>query len=78
MCGVWEAVAIKPDMCECVTTLMHTFWEYGNEGMTLLNSCQVIKSLALFGNMWQTMIKLFFWSFFISPDEDILFEVETS
>ena len=28
----------------------HTFREYGDEGMTLLNSCQVIKSLALFGN----------------------------
>ena len=26
----------------------------GDEGMTLLNSCQVIKSLALFGYMWQT------------------------
>ena len=25
MCGVWKAVAIKPDMCECVTTLIHTF-----------------------------------------------------
>ena len=28
--------------------------ECGDEGMTLLNSCQVIKSLALFGIMWQT------------------------
>ena len=55
MCGVWKAVAIKPDMCEHVATLIYTFFgECGGEGMTLLNSCQVIKSLALFGNMWQT------------------------
>ena len=55
MCGVWKAVSIKPDMCECVATLIHTFFgECGDEGMTLLNSCQVIKSMALFGNMWQT------------------------
>ena len=26
MCGVWKAVAIKPDTCECVTTPIHTFW----------------------------------------------------
>ena len=44
---VWRAVAIKPNMCGCVC---HT-WGYGDEGMTLLNSCQVIKSLALFGVM---------------------------
>ena len=45
MCGVWEAVAIKPDTCEHVTTLIHTFLgECGDEGMTLLNSCQVLKS----------------------------------
>ena len=44
MCGVWKAVAIKPDMCEHVTTLIHTFGECGDEGMTLLNSCQVLKS----------------------------------
>ena len=48
MCGVWKAVAIKPDMCEHVATLIYTFWEYGDGGMILLNSCQVIKSLALF------------------------------
>ena len=54
MCGVWKVVAIKPDTCEHVATLIHTFWEYGDEGMTLLNLCQMIKSLALFGNMWQT------------------------
>ena len=48
MCGVWRTVAIKPDMCECVATLIYTFWECGDEGMTLLNLCQVIKSLALF------------------------------
>ena len=38
-------------MCECVATLIV---ECGDEGMTLLNSCQVIKSLALFGVVWQT------------------------
>ena len=55
MCGVWKAVAIKPDTCGHVATLIHTFFgECGDEGMTLLNLCQVIKSLALFGNMWQT------------------------
>ena len=48
---VWRAVAIKPNTCEHVC---HTFWGYGDEGMTHLNSCQVIKSLALFGVMWQT------------------------
>ena len=46
---VWRAVAIKPNTCECVC---HTLG--GDEGMTLLNSCQVIKSLALFVIMWQT------------------------
>ena len=45
---VWKAIAIKPNMCERVC---HTFWGYGDEGMTLLNLCQVIKSLALFGVM---------------------------
>ena len=25
MCGVWKAVAIKPDMCEHVATLIYTF-----------------------------------------------------
>ena len=34
--------------------LFTTFWEYGDEGMTLFNLCQVIESLALFGDMWQT------------------------
>ena len=48
---VWRAIAIKPNTCERVAT---PFWGYGDEGMTLLNSCQVIKSLALFGVMWQT------------------------
>ena len=38
----------------CCHTYSHLFGECGDEGMTLLNSCQVIKSLALFGNMWQT------------------------
>ena len=41
----------------CVNILPHLFTpfgECGDKGMTLLNSCQVIKSLALFGNMWQT------------------------
>ena len=33
------------------TCLSHS---WGDEGMTLLNSCQVIKSLALFGVVWQT------------------------
>ena len=47
-CGV-EAVAIQPNMCEHVC---HTLGE--DEGMILLNSCQVIKGLALFGVMWQT------------------------
>ena len=52
MCGVWKAVAIKPRCVECV---YHTYCgECGDEGMTLLNLCQVIKSLALFGIMWQT------------------------
>ena len=56
MCGVWKAVAIKPDMCEYVATLYsHLFGECGDEGMTLLNLCQVIKTLALFGVMWQTI-----------------------
>ena len=49
MCGVWKDVAIKPDTCEHVATLIHTFWEYGDEGMTLLNSCQVIKSWPCLG-----------------------------
>ena len=44
MWRVWEAVAIKPDTCECVTTPIHIFGECGDEGMTLLNSCQVLKS----------------------------------
>ena len=38
-------------MCQCVATLIVGS---GDEGMTLLNSRQVIKSLALFGFMWQT------------------------
>ena len=38
---VWRAVAIKlQHMCTC---LSHS---WGDEGMTLLNSCQVLKSLA--------------------------------
>ena len=45
---MWRAVATKPDMYERVATLIYTYWEYGDEGMTLLNLCQVIKSLALF------------------------------
>ena len=48
---VWRAVAVKSNTCECVC---HTLWGYGDEEMTLLNSCQVIKSLALSGVMWQT------------------------
>ena len=46
---VWRAVAIKLQhvwMC-----LSHS---WGDEGMTLLNSCQVIKSLACIEFMWQT------------------------
>ena len=30
------------------------FGECGDEGMTLLNSCQVLKSWPLFENLWQT------------------------
>ena len=40
----------------CVNVLPHLFTpsgECGDEGMTLLNSCQVFE-LALFENMWQT------------------------
>ena len=45
MCGVWKAVAIKPDMCEHVTTLIHNLLgSVEMKGMTLLNSCQVLKS----------------------------------
>ena len=39
-CG--EICAIKPDMCECVFTPV---WDVGDEGMTLLNSCQGAKEL---------------------------------
>ena len=34
--------AIKPDMCEHVFT---PYWGGGDEGMTLLNSCQSAKEL---------------------------------
>ena len=50
MYGVWKAVAIKPDTCEHVATLLHTFFgECGDEGMTLLNSCQLLKSWPCLG-----------------------------
>ena len=45
---VWRAVAIKLQhvwMC-----LSHS---WGDEGMTLLNSCQVLKSLAFIDFRWQ-------------------------
>ena len=46
---VWRAVAIRlQHMWMC---LSHS---QGDEGMTLLNSCQVIKSLACIKFMWQT------------------------
>ena len=32
MCGVWKAVAIKPDMCEHVATLIHTFFRECGDG----------------------------------------------
>ena len=56
ICGVWKAIAIKlDDVWECVATLIHNLLgSVEIEGMTLLDLCQVIKSLALFGNMWQT------------------------
>ena len=38
----------------CYHTYSHLLGECGDEGMTLLNSCQVFKELALFENMWQT------------------------
>ena len=45
---VWRAVAIKlQHMCMC---LAHS---WGDEGMTLLNSCQVLKSLAFIDFWWQ-------------------------
>ena len=41
-CG--ETYAIKSDMCECVFTLL---LGWGDEGMTLLNSCQGAKELVV-------------------------------
>ena len=54
MCGVWKAVAIKPDMCECVTTLIHTFWGVWRWRNDITQFMSGVKELALFENMWQT------------------------
>ena len=54
MCGVWKAVVIKPDTCEHVTTLIHTFWgvwRWKNDTTQFMSG---VKELALFENMWQT------------------------
>ena len=45
---VWRAVAIK--LQHMWTCLSHSL---GDEGMTLLNSCQVLKSLACIEFWWQ-------------------------
>ena len=42
--GVEKTCAIKSDMCEHVFT---HYWVGGDEGMTLLNSCQGAKELGL-------------------------------
>ena len=54
MCWVWKAVAIKPNMCECVTTLIHTFWGVWRWRNDITQFMSGVKELALFENMWQT------------------------
>ena len=53
MCGVWKAVAIKPDTYECVTTLIHIWgvWRWRNDITQFMSG---VKELALFEIIWQT------------------------
>ena len=72
-----ETCSIKPDMCECVITPRG---EFGDEGMTLLNSCLGVKEPACFEfwtkklssvGSWHYRLELSIW---VYVDEDVVWK----
>ena len=69
MCGVWKAVAIKPDTCECVATPIHTFlevWRWRNDITQFMSGVKDEQ----YQNIWIWVAKLF--TIYTGPSQGLM------